>query len=153
MTHLSILAEQWLSEDGNGKMKVDVQLRNLPGTEAAVGWAGSHTIVADRPEGKAGGLGLGFNGAQLLALALGGCFCNDLRYAAEELGVKLDNISVDVSLELGGEPLVVTTAHMLVDCTTLDSSDPTLVVESARSSCVVSNSLSVGVPVSISMAG
>ena len=45
---------------------VTVELRNLAGTGAAMAWAGNHTIVVDRPEGKAGGLGLGFNGAQLL---------------------------------------------------------------------------------------
>jgi hypothetical protein len=33
-----------------------------------MGWAGGHTIIVDRPEGKAGGMGLGFNGGQLLAL-------------------------------------------------------------------------------------
>lgn len=134
-------------------MKVDVRLRNLPGTEAAVGWAGGHTIVADRPEGKAGGLGLGFNGAQLLALALGGCFCNDLRYVARELGVEIGDISVDVSLELGGDPLIATVAEMSVKLSTLDGSDPAKLVEKAKSSCMVSNSLTRGVPVSISMAG
>lgn len=105
-------------------MKVDVQLTNLLGTEAAVGWVGGHTIIADRPEGKAGGMGLGFNGAQLLALALGGCFCNDLRYVAEEIGVELAAISVRVSLELDGKPLLATSAHMSVDCQTSDGSDP-----------------------------
>lgn len=49
-----------------------IELRNVAGTEAALGWAGSHTIVVDRPEGKAGGRNLGFNGGQLLALAIGG---------------------------------------------------------------------------------
>jgi len=132
-------------------MKVDMQLRNLPGTEAAVGWAGGHTIVADRPEGKAGGLGLGFNGAQLLALALGGCFCNDLRYVAEELGAKLGNISVDVSLELAGKPLVATSAQLSVDCSTLDGSDPNAIVEKAKSSCMVSNTLTQGLPVTFSI--
>lgn len=132
-------------------MNVNVQLRSIPGTEAAVGWAGGHTIVADRPEGKAGGRGLGFNGAQLLALALGGCFCNDLRYVAEELGIKLGDISVEVSLELAGTPLVATSASMLVDCSTLDGSDPVAVVENAKSSCMVSNTLTQGVPVTISM--
>ncbi|MCL5777143.1 OsmC family protein [Limibaculum sp. FT325] len=130
-------------------MNVNVRLRNLPGTEAAVGWAGGHTIVADRPEGRAGGLGLGFNGAQLLALSLGGCFCNDLRYVADELGVKLGDISVDVSLELSGEPLVATSARMSVALSTLDGSDPAIVVDKARSSCMVSNSLTRGVPVTI----
>ena len=128
-----------------------MQLRNLPGTEAAVGWAGGHTIVADRPEGKAGGLGLGFNGAQLLALALGGCFCNDLRYVAEELGAKLGNISVDVSLELAGKPLVATSAQLSVDCSTLDGSDPNAIVEKAKSSCMVSNTLTQGLPVTFSI--
>jgi hypothetical protein len=42
------------------------ELRNVAGTEAALGWAGTHTLVVDRPEGRAGGHGLGFNGAQLL---------------------------------------------------------------------------------------
>lgn len=54
-----------------------IELRNVAGTEAAMGWAGGHTVVIDRPEGKAGGLGLGFNGGQMLALAIGGCYCND----------------------------------------------------------------------------
>lgn len=132
-------------------MRIEVQLRNLPDTEAAVGWADGHTIVADRPAGKAGGLGLGFNGAQLLAFALGGCFCNDLRYVAEELSVELTEISVQVSLELEGKPLLATSAHMVVKCTTADGSDPTFVVEKAKSSCMVSNSLNRGVSVSVSM--
>ena len=68
-------------------VEVIVELRNVEGTEAAVGWAGGHTIVVDRPEGRSGGKGLGFNGAQLLALAIGGCFCNDLRYVAHEMNV------------------------------------------------------------------
>lgn len=34
-----------------------VELRNVPGAEAALGWAGAHTLVVDRPDGKAGGLG------------------------------------------------------------------------------------------------
>ena len=67
-----------------------VQLRNIPDTEAALGWAGGHTMVVDRPEGKAGGMGLGFNGGQLLALAIGGCLCNDLRYVAHDMGIALE---------------------------------------------------------------
>lgn len=134
-------------------MKVDVHLRNLPGTAASVGWAGGHTVVADRPEGVAGGLGLGFNGAQLLALALGGCFCNDLRYVADTLGVEIGDISVKVSLDLSGEPLVATAARMSVTCSMLDGSDPAEVVERAKSSCMVSNSLTQGVPVTITHPG
>ena len=56
--------------------EVTVQFRNIPDTEAALGWTGGRSIVVDRPDGKAGGMGLGFNGGQLLAMAIGGCFCN-----------------------------------------------------------------------------
>jgi organic hydroperoxide reductase OsmC/OhrA len=79
---------------------LSVSLRSIPDTGAAIGWAGGHTVVVDRPEGRAGGTGLGFNGGQMLALAIGGCFCNDLRYIAEKLSVRIDTIAVDVELTL-----------------------------------------------------
>ncbi|TIO29538.1 OsmC family protein [Mesorhizobium sp.] len=129
-----------------------VELRTVEGTQAAMGWAGGHTIVVDRPEGKAGGLGLGFNGAQLLALAIGGCFCNDLRYVAAEMGVKVGNIAVTVTVNLEGTPLLATSATMAVSCETLDGSDPRKIVDKAEAITAVSNSLRQGVPVAIEMA-
>ncbi|WP_332302658.1 OsmC family protein [Rhizobium sp. GR12] len=128
-----------------------VELRNVVGTEAAVGWAGGHTIVVDRPEGKAGGLGLGFNGGQLLALAVGGCYCNDLRYVAHDLGVEIGDIAVTVQLELDGTPLVVTNTVMSVTCTTLDGSDPKTLIDRAWSICTVANSLNRGVPTTLTV--
>ncbi|SDB74264.1 Organic hydroperoxide reductase OsmC/OhrA [Agrobacterium fabrum] len=122
-----------------------VELRNVSGTEAAIGWAGSHTIVVDRPEGRAGGLGLGFNGGQLLALAIGGCYCNDLRYVAHDLGVEIGEIAVTVTLELEGAPLVATNAVLSVRCATLDGSDPQRLIDHAWSVCTVANSLNRGV--------
>lgn len=129
-----------------------VELRTVEGTQAAMGWAGGHTIVVDRPEGKVGGLGLGFNGAQLLALAIGGCFCNDLRYVAEEMGVKVGNIAVTVTVNLEGTPLLATSATMTVSCETLDGSDPRKIIDKAGAITAVSNSLRQGVPVAIEMA-
>jgi hypothetical protein len=59
-----------------------VHLRSIPDTQAALGWAEGHTIVVDRPNGKAGGMGLEFNGGQLLGLAIGAAasatICNTL---------------------------------------------------------------------------
>lgn len=126
-----------------------VELRNVEGTQAAMGWAGGHTLVVDRPEGKAGGQGLGFNGGQLLALAIGGCFCNDLRYVAAGMGVGLGKIAVSVALELEGDPLLATGATMSVSCETLDGSDPQAVIDKARAISTIANSLRQGVPVSI----
>ncbi|WP_282610740.1 OsmC family protein [Pelagibius sp. Alg239-R121] len=130
-------------------VSMTVQLRNVAGTEAAMGWAGGHTIVVDRPDGTAGGLGLGFNGGQLLALALGGCFCNDVRYVAHEIGVGLERIAVEVTVEMEGDPLIATAATMEVSCETVDGSDPQAVIDKAKGSCMVSNSLRRGLPVTI----
>ena len=128
---------------------VTVELRNVEGTQAAMGWAGPHTIIVDRPEGKAGGQGIGFNGAQLLALALGGCFCNDLRYVAEEMGVLLGRIAVSVVLELEGSPLLAKSAKMTVLCEKQDGDGAERVIERAKEVCMVANSLGRGVAVSI----
>lgn len=131
---------------------VTVELRSVAGTQAALGWAGAHTLVVDRPEGRAGGKGLGFNGAQLLALALGGCFSNDLRYVAEQIGAQLGSLSISVSVDLAGEPLVATKASMSVSCEMLDGSSAQALIDRAAGSCMVSNSLSRGVAVTIAAA-
>ncbi|MFC5066662.1 OsmC family protein [Flaviflagellibacter deserti] len=128
---------------------VNVDLRSVDGTEAAMGWAAGHTITVDRPDGKAGGLGLGFNGAQLLALAIGGCFCNDLRYTAHTMGVALGKIAVSVRVDMEGEPLLTTNATMVVQCETMDGSDPQAVIAKAKAACMVANSLRQGIPVAI----
>ncbi|NVP55583.1 OsmC family protein [Mycoplana rhizolycopersici] len=123
-----------------------VELRNIAGTEAALGWAGSHTVVVDRPEGKAGGKGIGFNGAQLLGLAIGGCYCNDLRYTSHELGRGIGDIAVTVTVDLAGSPLIATKAEVSVDVQMLDGSDPKQVIEEAWRICTVANSLKKGFP-------
>jgi organic hydroperoxide reductase OsmC/OhrA len=126
-----------------------VELRNIAGTEAAVGWAGAHTVVVDRPDGKAGGRGLGFNGAQLLALTIGGCFCNDLRYVAHATGVELGGISVSVTVELEGDPILATSATMVVSCETLDGSSAESIIEKATATCMATNSLRRGLPIAV----
>jgi organic hydroperoxide reductase OsmC/OhrA len=126
-----------------------VELRNIAGTEAALGWAGSHTVVVDRPDGKAGGRGLGFNGAQLLGLAIGGCYCNDLRYIAHDLGREIGAISVRVALALEGSPLIVTKADIAVEIEMPDDRDPSILIEKAWEISTVANSLKIGIPVSL----
>ncbi len=127
-----------------------VHLRGIEDTEAAVGWAGPHTIVLDRPEGKAGGAGLGFNGGQLLALAIGGCFCNDLQYVAHAEGVRLRGIAVDVSVDFEGEPLLATAAAMRVAVEADDGVDVDDIIAKAEATSTVSNSLARGLQVAVS---
>lgn len=128
---------------------MSVSLRNVPGTKAAMGWAGGHTLVIDRPEGRAGGMGLGFNGGQMIALAIGGCFCNDLRYVADAMGVELETIEVDVAIELDGKPLVVTSATMSVHVTAGEGVDVAEVIRRAEADSTVSNSVRAGFPVKV----
>ena len=122
----------------------------LDQTRAAVGRAGNHALLADRPAGVAGGEGLGFNGGQLLALALGGCFCNDVQYSAEDMNEAIADLHVSVKLELGGEPLVATHADVSVRCTLASGADPGPLLERARARCTIANTLRAGVEVSLS---
>lgn len=128
--------------------KVLVQFRQVAGTEAMLGMSGPRTVIADRPQGKAGGMGLGFNGAELLALAIGGCFSNDLRYVAHEMDVELKDVEVDVTLRLGGTPLLATGAELTVHCTTADGDVATDVIAAAKARSMVSLALSQPVPIS-----
>lgn len=89
---------------------VSMRFQNLPGTRAGVARVATRTLIADRPEGVAKGEGLGFNGAELLAAALGGCFWNDLHYVAEARGYILGAVEVTVDATLSGVPLRVTAA-------------------------------------------
>ena len=92
-------------------MSTTVGFSTVDGTEAALGRAGSYTVVIDRPEGKAGGLGLGFNGAELLALALGGCFCNDLRYVSNASGIAVGQDRRQGHARPGGGPALRHPSH------------------------------------------
>jgi organic hydroperoxide reductase OsmC/OhrA len=130
-----------------------VEIRNVAGTEAAMGWAGSHTVVIDRPSGRAGGMGLGFNGAQLLGLTIGGCFANDLRYVATDMGVAIGDISISVDVELDGDPIIAVGATMRVSVAMADGSDPSPIVERAKTISMALNTLSRGIPVRVSEPG
>ena len=121
----------------------------MPGTRAAVGVSGSHSVIADRPSGKFGGMGLGFNGGELLALAIGGCFCNDMQAIADELGLEIADLRVSVTIDFDGQPSRATCARMDVDCKLADGSDPSELIERARRITTIGNSLIAGVPVAI----
>ena len=127
-----------------------VDIRKVAGTQAAMGWADAHTVIIDRPVGRAGGMGLGFNGAQLLGLAVGGCFANDLRYVAADTGVAVGDISISVSVALEGSPIRAVGAEMLVSVSMSDNSDPAPLIAKAKEISMAMNSLIRGLPVSVS---
>jgi putative redox protein len=83
----------------------EVEFRNTGGQAASIGSAGPYTLVVDRPA-DAGGQGLGFNGGQLLYLAIGGCVSNDLFREARAGGIHLTHVRVRVVGEFDGDPPV-----------------------------------------------
>lgn len=126
---------------------VVVRFLNLPGTRAGIGRAGARTLIADRPEGVAKGEGLGFNGAELLASALGGCFWNDLHYAAETRGIVLGHTEVDAEVTLAGTPLRVVRAHIRAQVVADTSAHAREAFEAARAESSIANSVMAAFPV------
>jgi organic hydroperoxide reductase OsmC/OhrA len=117
--------------------------------KAAIGRAGEHKVIADRPSGKAGGEGRGFNGGELLALAIGGCFCNDVQYTADEMGLDVEELRVIVTLDLDGSPLLATSAEMQVHCQLRNAGDLAELLRRAEERSTVANSVRAGFPVTI----
>lgn len=83
----------------------EVETRSVDGAPTAVGSAGPFTLVLDRPV-EAGGGGLGFNGGELLYLAVAGCVSNDLFREAQADGIALRTVRVHVRGDFSGEPAV-----------------------------------------------
>jgi organic hydroperoxide reductase OsmC/OhrA len=83
----------------------EVSTVTVHGRPTAVGSAGPFALVVDRPA-EAGGGGLGFNGGQLLYLAVAGCISNDLFREAQAEGIVLRRVEVRVRGDFAGEPAV-----------------------------------------------
>ena len=63
------------------------------------------TLIVDRPV-EAGGGGLGFNGGQLLNLAVAACISNDLFREAARDGIVLRRVRIGARSDYGGDPAV-----------------------------------------------
>lgn len=84
--------------------QTSVRVRTVQDACVAVGWVGQHTLTIDRPE-QAGGMGLGFSGGELLLLAIGGCYCNDIFREAAKRGIVIKSVHIDVEADWGGDPV------------------------------------------------
>ena len=81
-----------------------VEIRSVTDHSLAVGSCGPRTVTIDRSK-EAGGLGLGFNGGELLLLAIGGCYSNDIFREAAKRNMSVRSVRVKVSADWGGEPV------------------------------------------------
>jgi putative redox protein len=96
----------------------DVETVSLgDGRVTAIGSGGPFTLVVDRPA-EAGGGGLGFNGGQLLNLAVAGCISNDLFREAVRREISLRRVAVRVRSDYAGNPAVSTPIEVDVEVET-----------------------------------
>ncbi len=86
-------------------MGYEVETVIVDGGSTALGNAGAFTLVVDRPA-AAGGRGLGFNGGQLLNLAVAACMSNDLFREATREGLTIRRVRVTVASVYEGDPAV-----------------------------------------------
>jgi uncharacterized OsmC-like protein len=128
-------------------MPLEVETRNLAGHVTALGTAGQFTLVVDRPA-EVGGGGRGFNGGQLMYLAIAGCISNDLFREALGRGIKLDQVVVRVAGDFVGEPAVSTEVTYEVELNG-DADDEALrgLIDHVDRIAEIPNSLRNGTPV------
>ncbi len=127
-----------------------VHLRTIQGKSAAVGWSGPHTVLIDRPK-EAGGMGIGFNGGEMLFLAIGGCYVNDLYREAAKRNIEVKGVEVVVSGDWGGEPVraqnVSFSAKVEAAASKEEISD---LIRHTDKVAEIPNSLRFGTPISLS---
>jgi uncharacterized OsmC-like protein len=123
-----------------------VETRTVAGQATAIGSAGPFTLVVDRPV-EAGGGGKGFNGGQLLYLAVAGCISNDLFREAPRFGVDLDSVRVTVDGNFSGDPAV--SSPVTYDVELSGSGDLEGLARQVDRIAEIPNSLRHGTPVSL----
>jgi putative redox protein len=132
---------------------IAVQVRNIEGGPTAIGSAGSHTLVVDRPV-EGGGGGLGFNGGELLYLAVAGCISNDLFREARARDIHLTNVRVTVNGDFSGDPAVSGPLEYDVEIEGDAAPDELrALVEHVDRIAEIPNSLRAGTPVCLRDAG
>ncbi len=129
-----------------------VQIRNVRGTSLAIGASGARTVTIDRAA-SAGGMGLGFNGGELLLLALGACFSNDVFREAAKLNVNVHDVRVQVSADWGGDPMVAQNIMMSVEVEA-DAEHEVIreLIEHTNRVAEIPNTLRLGAPVKLHLA-
>ncbi len=124
-------------------------VRTISGMQSAVGWVGNQTITIGRPKGV-GGDGFGYSGGQVLVLAVGTCFYNNLYYAADERGIKIISVELEVTSGWTEEPKV--SSGIIISAQVEAEASPNEIEElihHANRVSVVSNSVRQGATVAM----
>jgi putative redox protein len=129
--------------------QTSIRVRTVQDACVAVGWTGHRTLTIDRPE-EAGGMGLGFNGGELLLLAIGGCYCNDIFREAARRSMVIKSVQVDVEADWGGEPVRAQNVTFAPRIEAAASEEEILdLIEYTDRIAEIPNSLRLGTPVTL----
>lgn len=80
-----------------------VHIRSAHEGSFSIGWTGRHSLVIDRAPAD-GGQGMGFTGGELLSLAIGACYANDVFREADKRGLEVLGVRVVVECDWEGDP-------------------------------------------------
>jgi putative redox protein len=129
--------------------QTNVRVRTVQDACVAVGWTGHRTLTIDRPE-QAGGMGLGFNGGELLLLSIGGCYSNDIFREAAKRGMVIKSVQVDVEADWGGVPVRAQNVALATQIEAEASEEEILdLIEYTDRIAEIPNSLRLGTPVTL----
>ena len=121
------------------------------GASSSVGIVRTHRLAIDRPVAK-GGTDKGPLGGEYLLVSLGGCFMSNLLAAirAREMpGAGISNVRVAVTATVDGPPDRVTAMTMTVGAAGADRATLEKLVEIAGRACIVTNTLKLAVPITV----
>jgi putative redox protein len=95
-------------------------------------------------------MGLGFSGGELLLLAIGGCYCNDIFREAEKLGIVVTSVQVDVQADWSGDPVRAqeVTYSTRIEAQASEAAIRALIEQTDRVA-EIPNSLRLGTPVTL----
>jgi len=129
--------------------QTSAHIRTVHNASTAVGWAGQRALTIDRPE-QVGGTGLGYSGGELLLLAIGACYCNDLFREAAKRAMVVKSVDIDVRADWGGDPLRV--QHVTVSATVEAEASESDIIDLIRHTdqiAEIPNSLRLGTAVTL----
>ena len=126
-------------------MGASIHIRTLPDTTAALGWTHGRSVTIDRAA-DFGERNVGFNGTELLCLAVGACYTNEIFLEAGRRGIRMGSVHVDVSADGASPNGCHITASMRVEADA-DESTMAELIEHADRVAAIPNLLRLGTSV------
>jgi putative redox protein len=118
------------------------------GASSAVAIVRTHRVAIDRPVAK-GGTDKGPLGGEYLLVSLGGCFMSNLLAAIRARDAAVSNLRIALTATVESSPDRVTAIAMNVGADGADREMLEKLVEIAGRACIVTNTLKLALPITV----